>query len=90
MPLIRKETVKNDGNVYEYMLYLNESERFSSFRLPLYSIEIKLTLSDGTVSNYMSEDLFSDFNEAVNFYERLIKNLATPMNLPYVIADSLS
>jgi len=89
MSLIRKETRIKDGHKYEYMLYVTESSRVASFRLPLYSIEIKLTLKDGGSTEYLARDLFSNSLRAIEFFEMLTEKLVSPMNLPYVIEDEL-
>ena len=89
MSLIRKETVENDGNKYEYSLYVNESKSVASFRLPLYSVKIILTLKNGKETEYFARDLFCDTKIAISFFEMLVDKLATPMNLPYIIEDTL-
>ena len=89
MSLIRRETRAKDGNVYEYSLYVTESARVASFHLPLYSIEIKLTLKNGTSWEYLARDVFSNTSRAISFFEMLVQTLATPMSLPYIIDESL-
>lgn len=87
--LIRKESASKDGCLYEYMLYVKESPNVASFRLPLYSIKVRLTLKCGKVSEYEAQEIFKDSKRAIAFFEMLIENLVTPLNLPYVIEDEL-
>ena len=89
MSLIRIETLVNDGHKYEYLLYVTESTQLASFHLQLYSIEIRLTLKDGSYTNYVAHDVFSDSEKAIRFFEMLVEKLVTPIDLPYVIEDTL-
>ena len=89
MTLIRKEMRKDSGNLYEYSLYVNKSPRVASFGLCLYSIKIRLTLENGSVSEKIVKDIFSEGKRAVSFFDFILKNLVTPIDLPYVIEDAL-
>ena len=88
--LLRKETKHDSGKKYEYYLYVKESARVASFGLPLYSVSVSLTDEGGESTNFYASDIFSDGERALLFFERLIENLATPLNLPYIIEDELS
>ena len=45
--VIRTETREADGASYVYRLIMRESEALSSYRLPLYSVEIEFCGADG-------------------------------------------
>ncbi len=87
--VIRNEERKTEDAIYEYTLTVSESKRVSTFRLPLYSIRIKMIKSDGSITEATSGEAFADFGKAVVFFERLVENLATPLNLPYIIEDEV-
>ncbi len=84
---IRKEERMNNGTVYKYELIMSKSESLSSYRIPLYSISVELIKSDGGSTYAKSDKLFADLGIATDFFEKLIENLATPLELSYVIED---
>ena len=87
--ILRSDCITEDGILYEYTLFSSESARVASFKLPLYSITVKMTdnseVTEGTVN-----DVFADLGKATLFYELLVKNLATPVDLTYVLEDRIS
>lgn len=85
--VIKRETVESHGSVYEYALIMRESTRVASYRIPLYSIRIKLTLATGETTEAEACDVFSDVGKALVFYDRIVEHLATPLNLPYILED---
>ena len=87
---IRSEEVEKDGSRYKYELFMREGTSVASYKLPLYSISIKMECENGEVTFAESEELFSDGVRAKAFFERLVKNLATPIDLPYIIEDELA
>ena len=87
--VIGAKTVEKDGYVYCYTLLKRESRRVVSFRIPLYSIKIELTDPSGNKTEAESRDIFSDLGKAIVFYDRLVRNLATPIDLAYVIEDEI-
>ena len=88
--VIRTKTVTKQGCKYVYTLFENESDRVASYRLSLYSIRIDLIDADGKESYAEVSDVFCDIGKAMVFYEMLIKNLATPIDLPYILEDKIS
>ena len=88
--VIRANTVVSEGAEYKYSLYSTESTRVASYRLPLYSISVELTDSEGNETNATVGDIFSDVGKAIIFYDRLVKHLATPIDLPYILEDEIS
>ena len=94
---MKKETPKiikcdrrvEDGIVYEYTLSSSRSSKVASFQLPLYSITVKMT-RDGEISENSLDEIFADIGKASVFYEKLVKNLATPIDLPYILEDKIT
>lgn len=87
--VIMKEERQSEGFRYTYELILGEGVRTADWRLPLYSIRISMTDGVGNTSKREAEDLFTDSVRAVEFFKRLVRNLATPIDLGYVIEDEL-
>lgn len=87
---VRNEKRKENGIDYNYRLTVEESERVASYTLPLYTISVEMKESDGTVTNATARELFSDAGKARLFFDKLVNNLATPVDLPYIVEDELS
>lgn len=87
--VIRTNSINDDGAIYKYKLYMQESGNVASYKLPLYSIGIEMTDRDGNYTEARVADVFSDIGKALVFYERLVNNLATPLNLPYILEDEM-
>lgn len=88
--VIRKETVQSEGAEYNYTLLMSESRKVSSYRIPLYSILVEMTDESGNRTDAGLKDVFADVGKALVFYDKLVSNLATPLNLPYILEDELS
>lgn len=80
-------TREADDAVYKYSLYVRQSNRVASYKLPLYSIKIEMNSVESGYTEAESGDIFSDLGKASVFFDRLVENLATPYNLPYIIED---
>ena len=87
--VMRSEIVIDEGITYTYTLCVRESDRVASYRIPLYSVTVKMVEGDGVETYAEARDAFSDVGKALVFYERIIEHLATPLNLPYVLEDEL-
>lgn len=74
---------------YTYQLILREGERVADWKLPLYSIRISLVDDKGHKSEKEARDLFTNRERAVSFFEKLVRNLATPIDLGYVVEDEI-
>ena len=85
--LIKTDTIEKDGLVYSYTLTARESRRVASYRIPLYSITVRLTDAESNTTDATVSDAFSDIGKALVFYERIVEHLATPLNLPYIFED---
>ncbi len=86
---VRSNNVETESEKYHYELIMKKSKRVTSYRLPLYSIKIHMTDSLGNVTEAEAQDLFSDIGKAIVFYQMLVDNLVTPIDLPYVVDDTL-
>ena len=87
--VIKKEMREADGAKYCYSLVVSESNKVASYKLPLYSVEIEMTDNYGNVTNARTRDLFADIGKAISFFRKLVDNLATPLNLPYILEDEM-
>ena len=87
---IKIKSFVEDGIGYKYELFMRESSMVASCGIPLYSISVEMTQGDGKVTKAHTKDLFSDIGKATEFFEKLVNNLATPIDLPYVVEDELS
>ena len=85
---IIKETREADGIVYTYTLTLHEDKKLTSIGIPLYSISVDMTvLATGRTTSAKTRELFSDEEKARAFLDKLIRNLATPIDLAYIVED---
>ena len=87
--VIRQQCIENEGAEYRYMLIVKESESVTSYRMPLYSIQIEMVDNLGGHTEARASDIFSDVGKAIVFYDRMVRNLATPIDLPYIIEDEI-
>lgn len=87
--IIRKEVRESEGITYTYTLTMHKSCATASFGIPIYSIRVELTDAGGEESAAEASDVFADAGRAIVFYEKLIRNLVTPIDLPYVLEDDI-
>ena len=87
--VVKREIKEADGALYRYSLIMSESNKVASYKLPLYSIEIEMTDEDGNKTHARTRELFADVGKALSFFKKLADNLATPLNLPYIIEDEM-
>lgn len=88
--LIKRETKESEGNLFVYDLLIRENTKLSGFRLPLYSIRVGFTDTEGCYSEAEASEAFADPGKALLFYEKLVRNLATPIDIAYILEDELS
>ena len=88
--VIRSDTAEDGENSYRYTLIMRESARVASYKLPLYSIAIEMTRGDETVSYAETNEMFADVGKALAFYNKMVKFLATPIDLPYIVEDEMA
>ena len=87
--IIKEITKESEGITYRYILRASTSKRVASFHIPLYSIEVQMN-KDGTITSNSIEDVFSDIGKASVFFGRLVDNLATPIDLTYILEDKIT
>ena len=87
--LIRKVEREADGFSYTYELTCREANEVAAFRLPLYSIHISLCDPDGYHRQSTAKDVFANLGKAESFFDKIVKNLATPIDLMYVLEDEI-
>ena len=88
--VIKRDIREADGARYCYTLIMSESNKVASYKLPLYSIEIEMTDADGNVTNAKTKEIFADVGKAISFFRKLSENLATPLNLLYILEDEMA
>ena len=88
--VIKRDIREADGARYCYTLIMSESNKVASYKLPLYSIEIEMTDKDGKVTNAKTKEIFADVGKAISFFRKLSENLATPLNLLYILEDEMA
>ena len=77
---IREDTIEKCGNVYKYSL----TDR-SDFKSRLYKFEIEMNMAKRT--SLASSTVSLTHEKAIVLYEKLVKNLATPIDLAFIIED---
>lgn len=87
--VIRTEVKESDGAKYRYELIMRKSSRLICFKMPLYSIKIVMTNEFGETTESETGELFSAIEKAITFFEKLVKHLATPIDLAYIVEDEL-
>lgn len=87
--VVKKEERSEGGYSYTYELIVNEGSQTANFGLSLYSVRISMTDTNGRRSQREANDIFADFEKAIDFFDRLVRNLATPIDLGYVVEDEV-
>lgn len=87
--VIRREERHDDNNQYLYELLMRKGSNVADYKLPLYSIRVYMKDADGNGSTADARDAFSDSKKAISFFEKIVKNLATPLDLAYIVEDEL-
>ena len=88
--LIRKEEIKENDYCYSYELIESRGRRMADFGMRLYSITVSMTFPDGNIKRGEARDLFSSKIKALEFFDKMVRNLATPIDLKYVIEDEIT
>ena len=87
--VLRKEERIVDQNEYSYELIMREGSTTACWRVPLYSIRVKMKDACGVSKCADTSDIFSDINKAIVFFEKIVRNLATPIDLAYIVEDEM-
>lgn len=87
--IIRREDREESGNKYSYELTIREADEVAAFRLALYSIKISMTDAEGNEREANARDVFSNGDKARIFFDKIVRNLATPIDLVYILEDEM-
>ena len=79
-----------EGYVYTYRLILHSARKYSSFGMPLYSLSVAMRDSSGKSTHAETKEIFSEEIKARRFFDKLVRNLATPIDLAYIIEDEFT
>lgn len=88
--VIRSEERFEDGNSYSYQLMVRRGDTTADWQIPLYSIRISMTDKSGRERKADAKDVFASEEKAVAFFDKIVRNLATPIDLAYIIEDELN
>ena len=88
--VIRKEEISSEGYRYCYELIERRGRRMADFGMRLYSVTVAMTDREGDVRRSEARDIFSSKRKAVEFFDKIVKNLATPIDLKYVVEDEIT
>ena len=84
---VREELRYDDGMEYKYTLTVRRSDRTASYGLALYSVKAELVDNEGIHSEASLIDAFRSPEAAFRFFDHITRNLATPIDLPFVFED---
>lgn len=87
--ILRKEERSDEQNEYSYELIMREGSSTASWRVPLYSIRVNMKDAFGVSRSADTKDIFADKNKAILFFEKIVRNLATPIDLAYIVEDEM-
>ena len=87
--LIKEQEVRLDDAVYLYRLTVSISEVVASYKLPLYSVFVSMTDSQGKRTEAVCADAFADIGKALVFFDKIVRTAVTPIDLAYVYEDEL-
>ena len=85
---LREERRQLGDIKFTYRLSSTTSRRVASFRLPLYSISVTM-IEDGEESYQELKEIFADIGKAITFFDEIVDNLVTPIDLPYILEDRI-
>ena len=88
--VIRTDTKCYEGYSYRYELIMKQGEGVAAWRIPLYSIKVYMTDPSGETTVGDVKDVFADAGKALLFYEKVLRNLATPIDLVYALEDEIN
>ena len=80
---IKTELREKDGIKYSYVLKFDDETNDPS----THTVEIAMKSNDGIINTFASRRLYAEKARVNTLFDKLVDNLATPINLPYVIAD---
>ena len=88
--VIRKEQKFDKGSSYLYELVVRRGDSIANWQVPLYSVRINMVDPNGNNRQADAMDIFSDKTEAEEFFDKIVRNLATPIDLAYILEDEMT
>ena len=85
--VIRKEQKFDRGSSYLYELVMRQGDAVANWQIPLYSVRINMVDPNGNNRQADAMDIFSDKEEAEAFFDKIVRNLATPIDFAYILED---
>ena len=85
--VIRRDEVSEGKSNYRYELSVRENRLTASYGIPLYSVSVAMTDPEGEYTEAAVRDAFADAGRALVFYEKIVRYLATPIDLAYILED---
>ena len=87
--IIKEDIREYDGAVFLYRLTEGYPKKIGRLTIPLYSIYIEMS-KNGECSKSSVNEVFADVGKALSFYNSLLENLATPIDLHYILEDKIT
>ena len=87
---VMTEKRRVDGIEYRYELRRRDDRSVSGYGISLYSFAVAMRMPDDYAETEReTADLFSSPTKATNFFNKLVSNLVTPIDLAYIVEDEL-
>ena len=86
--IIRTEIRQADGYEYRYYLSVTNSAKVASYNLPLYSVRVEM-IGNEKHSEHELREIFADSGKAITFFEEIVENLVTPLDLHFILEDKI-
>ena len=83
---LRKEKREFQDSIYNYELSAENTDDFK--KSTCYGISIELICNGGKTTCFKKQK-FKNEEKATEFFNMIVENLVTPLNLPYVIKDEI-
>ena len=80
---VRETIIASNGYTYKYTLSASRDKP------SIYSLKVVMRALSGDIRSSTATLAMSDGGRAIAFYNKLVKNLATPSNLQYCVEDEL-
>ena len=88
--VIRREQKFDKGSSYLYELVMRHGDATANWQTPLYSVRIYMVDPFGNNRQADARDIFSDKDDAEAFFDKIVRNLATPIDLAYILEDEFA
>lgn len=88
--VIRREQKFDKGSSYLYELVMSHGDATANWQTPLYSVRIYMIDPMGNNREADARDIFSNLEDAEIFFDKVVRNLATPIDLAYILEDEFT